>query len=294
MKKRNITVGDVVIYIVMIIIGIITIYPFLNVLAISFNDAMDSLRGGIYLWPRKFTLRNYEEVFKHKDLVIALRNSVIRTVVGASLGVIGTSMIGYVLSRKDFLANKLFSIMFAITMYVDGGMIPDYLLIKRLGLMNKFWVYIIPGLIGVFYIYIIRSYIDGLPYSLQESAQIDGANDWVIFSKIIFPLCKPVIATVALYYAVGQWNSWIDTFLYAGGKRSLTTLQYELMKILNASTNTTAISNKIKAGMQQKSMVSPESIRMAITIVATTPILIVYPFLQKYFVQGMTLGAVKN
>lgn len=294
MKRRKVEIGDILIYLLMILIGIITIYPFLNVLAISLNDSMDTLKGGVYLWPRKFTLENYRQVLKHKELLQAFKNSVTRTVVGSLVGVISTTMIAYVLTRKDFIANKLFSTLFALTLYIDAGMIPNYILIKKLGLINKFSVYIIPNLIGVFYIYIVKAFIEGLPFSLQESAQIDGANDFTIFTRIVFPLCKPVIATITLYYAVSQWNSWLDTYLYAASNQALTTLQYELMKILNASTNVTAQVIQAKAGANNAPVTSPQSIRMAITIVSTVPILIVYPFLQKYFVQGMTLGAVKD
>ena len=203
-------------------------------------------------------------------------------------------MVAYVISRKDFFLHRIVSKMFAVTLYVSGGMIPSYLLFRKLGLINTFWVYIIPGIIGVYYIYIVRSFIDGLPDALQESAQIDGANDWTIFWRIIFPLCKPVIATIALYYAVGQWNSWFDTYMFASRAKHLTTLQYELMKILTAASAATTNAVQLNKTMRPGATVSPESMRMAITIVATLPILVVYPFLQKYFVQGMTLGAVKD
>lgn len=294
MKKLEIERGDVFIYLLMLFVAIITIYPFLNVLVISLNEAMDTIKGGVYIWPRKFTFQNYYEVLKHKELVQAFKISILRTVIGSVAGVISTTMIAYVLTRKDFIANKFFSILFALTLYIDAGMIPNYMLIKQLGLLNNFQVYILPNLIGVFYIYIVKAFIDGLPFSLQESAQIDGANDLIIFARIIFPLCKPVIATITLFYAVGQWNSWFDTYLYAGSNQALTTMQYELMKILNSSTNVTAQVIQAKAGVNAANTTSPESIRMAITIVSTVPILIVYPFVQKYFVQGMTLGAVKD
>ncbi|GKX31795.1 sugar ABC transporter permease [Vallitalea longa] len=294
-KKLSDRIADVIIVLFMIFVLVITAYPFLNVLAVSLNDASDSVRGGIYIWPRVFTLRNYEEVFKDSILFTAFRNSVFRTIVGSGLGVISTMLVAYVISRKDFFARKFVAGLFAVTLYVSGGMIPEFLLIKNLRLINNFAVYLIPGLIGVYYIYIVRSFIDGIPFAIQEAAKIDGANDLQIFYKVIMPLCKPVMATVALFYAVSHWNSWFDTYLYASGKDSLTTLQYELMKVLNNS-NTAAAGSmiKAKANTLKVKTVTPQSIRMAITIVATLPILIVYPFLQKYFVKGMTLGAVKN
>jgi len=286
---------DGLIMLILLLIVIVTIYPFLNVLAISLNDANDTIKGGIHIFPRVFTLRNYKEVFKDPILITAFINSVIRTVLGAGFGIISTMMVAYVLSRRDFFARKFIANLFAITMYISGGMIPEFLLIKQLGMINSFSVYIVPGILGIYYIYIVRSFIDGLPSALQEAACIDGANDIQIFTRVILPLCKPVMATIGLYYAVSHWNSWFDTYLFNSGESSLTTLQYELMKVLNNS-NTAAAGHmlKMKQNAQNVHAISPQSMRMAITIVATVPILVVYPFVQKYFVKGMTLGAVKD
>lgn len=272
-----------------ILLIFLTVYPFLNVLAISLNDPMDTMRNINFIIPRKFTLSNYIYIFKENNLGSAFVMSVLRTVVGTGVGVICTAMLAYVLSRKDFYFNKLFTILFIITMYVSGGMIPEYLLLTRtLHLSNKFMVYIIPGLIWVYNVILMRSFIEGLPMALQEAAKIDGANDFIIWAKVILPLCTPTIATVALFLAVGQWNAFMDTYLYA---RDLPTLQYVLYEIMEQAT--IKIDPHAQAN-QLQSAVSPMSVRMAITIVATVPILIVYPFLQKYFVGGMTLGAVKD
>ena len=275
----------------MIFIGIIvvTLYSFLNVLAISLNDPMDTMKDINFIIPRKFTLSNYRYVLEKNNLVKPFMISITRTVVGTLFGVISTSMVAYVLSRKDFYFNKLFTLLFVITMYVSGGLIPEYLLLTRtLHMGNSFWVYIIPGLIWTYNIILIRSYIEGLPTALQEAARIDGANDFMIWLKVVLPLCKPVLATVALFIAVGQWNSFMDTYLYA---RDLPTLQYMLYEIMQQATITV---DPHAAAMQAQSTVSPLSVRMAVTIIATIPILIVYPFLQKYFVGGMTVGAVKD
>lgn len=296
-KKKSLKdwIIDSAIIVVLLCIVTITIYPFLNVLAISFNDANDTIKGGVHIIPRIFTFRNYEEVFKDPILITAFINSIIRTILGVGVGLLSTMMVAYVISRRDFFARKVVASLFAITMYVSGGMIPEFLLIKELGMLNSFSVYIIPGIIGVYYIYIVRSFIDGIPSALQEAACIDGANDIQIFTRIILPLCKPVMATIGLYYAVSHWNSWFDTYLFNSSNSKLTTLQYELMKVLNNS-NTAASGHmlKMKQHAQLVRAVSPQSIRMAITVVATVPILIVYPFVQKYFVKGMTLGAVKD
>ncbi|TCW62042.1 carbohydrate ABC transporter permease [Treponema sp. J25] len=284
---------DVVLNVFMFFVVVITLYPFLNILAKSLNDPIDTVKGGITIFPRVFTLDNYRVLFEGGSrLPRAFQVSVLRTVIGALLGVLSCAMFAYPLSRDDFVFKKSFSTLLVITMYVSGGLIPGYLLIRSLGLINSFWVYIIPGLINAFNVIVIRSYIDTIPPSLQESARIDGANDITIFFKIILPLCTPVLATIGLFIAVGQWNSWFDTYLYARGNENLTTLQYELMKVLDSAQTSSRVdiySESIK--MARK---NPEAIKMAITMVATLPIVLVYPFLQRYFVTGITLGAIKE
>ncbi len=287
--KSGEKVLDYVLLVIFVGIIFITVYPFLNVLAISLNDPMDTMRNVNFIVPRQFTVSNYVYVFTQNNLGKPFLMSVVRTVVGTGVGVICTAMIAYVLSRKDFYFNKVFTVIFIITMYVSGGMIPEYLLLTRtLRLGNNFMVYILPGLVWVYNIILMRSFIEGLPTALQEAAKIDGANDFVIWAKIILPLCTPTIATVALFVAVGQWNSFMDTYLYA---RELPTLQYVLYEIMEKATIKI---DPHAATEQMKNAVSPLSVRMAITIIATVPILVVYPFLQKYFVGGMTLGAVKD
>ena len=296
----KLTAGDrifeIINYLFLSFIIVVTLYPFLNVLAISLNDSTDTVRGGIYIWPREFTMSNYMEIFKYDNLVTGFTNSVLRTVIGTVLGLFIQAMVAFTLSRADFQGRKFVSTAIVLTMYFSGGLIPGYMLIRDLGLINSFWVYILPGLVSAFNIIIIRSFMDSLPISLQESAKMDGANDFVIFYRVILPLCKPVLATIALFIAVGQWNSWFDTYLYNSMNENLTTLQYELMKILE----TTSIGGSQDANMmrpnseEQVARVSPQSIKMAITMVTILPIMMVYPFLQRYFIQGMTLGAVKQ
>lgn len=286
-------VFNVFLYVFMIFMAAITLYPFLNVLAISFNDSVDSVRGGIHLWPRQFTLNNYREVFTYPTLVQGFYISSLRTIIGTALGVLSSAMVAYVISCEEFIARKFVSGLFILTLYFSGGLIPEFMLVRKLGLMNNFWVYILPGLIGGWNVFVLRAYIDTLPVNLKESAKLDGANDLTIFFRIILPLCKPVLATVALFIAVGQWNSWFDTFLYASSNPDLTTLQYEMMRIMqNTAMSSTASMYGLTAANAPR--ISPESIRMTITVVATLPIVAVYPFLQKYFVKGLTLGAIKG
>nr|WP_296462708.1 carbohydrate ABC transporter permease [uncultured Acetatifactor sp.] len=288
MKNLHKTWFDYFLVVVFLFLLVITLYPFLNVLAISLNDATDTIKNVSFIFPRKFTLTNYKYVFEEGGILQPLLMSIAKTVIGTAAGVICTAMLAYTLSRRDFVFHKTFTLLFVITMYVGGGMIPEYLLIMRtLKLGNNFLVYIIPGLIWVYNMILVRSFIDGLPPALQEAAQLDGANDFQIWYKVVMPLCTPVIATIALYYAVGQWNSFMDTYLYA---KELPTLQYKLYEIMSQATmqlDTHTTTNATQA-------VTPMAIRMAVTVVATVPIIVVYPFVQKYFVGGMTLGAVKN
>lgn len=280
----------------MILVIVVMLYPFLNTLAISFNDAQDALRGGITIWPRKFSMYSYETVFKNQLLLRAFINSVLRTLIATGLGVFVASLIGFVLSRPEFIARKFVTKYFIITMYVNAGLIPTYFLIKDLSLLNNFWVYIFPTLINVFNVIIVKSYMQGLPNSLIEAAKVDGAGYLRIYAQIVLPMCKPVLATVALWCAVFAWNSWFDTFIYNSGAEHLTTLQYEMMKLLSSAMNNSGskdLSSVFSEG-QSVNTVTPATMRAAVTIVSSVPILFVYPFLQKYFVKGVTLGAVKG
>ncbi|MDE6221770.1 MAG: carbohydrate ABC transporter permease [Lachnospiraceae bacterium] len=275
----------------MIAFVVITLYPVLNTLAISFNDGTDALRGGIYLLPRKWTLKNYITVLQKQNLITGAYITVARTVVGTLLALAANAILAFIVSRKDFLFKRELSLFWVITMYVNGGMIPTFLLYRGLHLTNSFWVYVIPGMFSAFNMLVIRTYMAGIPDSLEESAQLDGAGYMTIFVKIISPLCKPVYATVALFVAVGQWNSWFDAMLYNRMSSHLTTLQYELMKLLSSVTNqgTSAEAMKNAAGT-----VTPTSVRAAATILTMLPIICLYPFLQRYFVTGLTIGGVKE
>ena len=275
----------------MILFVIMTLYPVLNTLAISFNDGTDALRGGIYLWPRKWTLKNYTTVLQKNNLITGTIVSVARTVIGTVLALFSNAILAFIVSRKRFLFRKQLSLFWVITMYVNGGMIPVFLLYKSLGLTNSFWVYVIPGMLNAFNMLVIRTYMNGIPDSLEESAQLDGAGYTTIFLKIISPLCKPVYATVALFVAVGQWNSWFDAMLYNRMSDNLTTLQYELMKLLSSVTNQ---SGSVETMKNAVGTVTPASVRAAATIVTMLPIICLYPFLQKYFVKGVMIGAVKE
>ena len=293
-------VFDIIIYLVLLFVVIVTVYPFWNTVAISFNDGLDSLTGGIKLLPRKFTLHNYANLFTTDRIFHAGIISVTRTILQTVLSVFCTTMLAYALSRKEFVLRKSLTTVLVISMYVNAGLIPGYMLIKNLHLLGKYSVYIIPALVDVFNFILVRTYINGLPDSFVESARIDGANEFRIFIQIIWPLIVPSVAMVSLFTAVGAWNSWFDTYLYCSNKPRLHSLQYVLMSILQASQNQSANANDANSmavaasSGASRASVTPISTRSAITVVATLPILVVYPFVQKYFVVGMTIGGVKE
>ena len=273
----------------------ITLYPVINTVAISFNDGIDAVRGGIGLWPRVFSVEAYRSLLTDEQIYNAFFISVARTVITTILNVVLTSMLAFALSRKEYLLRPFITILMVLTMYVNAGLIPNYLLIsKTLKLGKTFWVYIIPTMFSCFNMIVIRTYIIGLPEALAESARIDGANDFRIFWQIIFPLCMPVLATVALFVAVGSWNQWFDTQLYNGSKKGLYTLQYLLKMKLATSMQSMNAANTTADALVQSSKSTPITIRCAITVVSALPILVVYPFLQRYFVTGMVLGGVKG
>ena len=284
----------------LLLIAFITLYPFWNTIAVSFNDAMDTLQGGINFFPRKFSSFSYEVIFQTGAVPRAFFVSVARTAINLVTGVFFTAMIAYVLSRNEFALRKFFTMILVLSMYVNAGLIPTFFLIRRLGMVNSFWVYIIPGIVNAFNFIVVRTYMRTIPESVIESARLDGCGDFNIFARIILPLCLPVMATVGLFVAVGSWNSWFDTMIYNSGNVNLHTLQYKLMEYLQSSQNqgrsagdagAMALAAQAGAG---SGMVTPMSIRAAITVVAAAPILIVYPFMQRYFVVGLSVGGVKE
>ena len=303
-KKKYRSVGDTIfnsiIFLVLASLIIVTVYPFWNTIAISFNDGLDSVKGGIHLFPRKFTWQNYKALFIDDRLLKAFIISVTRTVLQTGISVFCTCMLAYSLSRKEFVAKKAFTIVLVISMYVSAGLIPSYMLIKKLGMLRSYAVYIIPNIVDVFNFILVRTYINGLPDSFVESARIDGAGEFKIIMNIIMPLIVPRVAMISLFVAVGAWNSWFDTYLYCSGEPNLHSLQYKLMEFLQSSQNQSASAADANAmavaaaSGSSSAMVTPISIRSSITMIATLPILVVYPFLQKYFIVGMTVGGVKE
>lgn len=277
----------------MILFAFLCLYPFIYVLALSLNDGLDAQKGGIYFFPRRFSLENYVTIFKNPDIVNAYAITLFRVIVGTSLSVLLVAACAYAMSRHTLPFRRIFNWMILIPMYFSGGMIPYYLIVSSLGFRDSIWVYVIPSLYGSFNIILMRTFMKQLPESLNESARLDGAGDFTIFIKIIIPLSMPVFATVALFTAVYHWNDWFTATIFATSKKTwpASTL---LLNILKASEISSFISTKFFVTGGRKRIVTPEALKMAMLIVTTLPIVIAYPFLQKYFVKGVMIGSLKE
>lgn len=292
--KRTIagTIFDILNGIFLAIFVFLVIYPFINLLALSFNDGMDAVKGGIYFWPRKFSLASYKFILNHPTLIRATTVSIMRVVVGTFTGVLGSALLGYIVSCRHFVGRKFMRILFIITMYFSGGLIPYYLLILKLGLSNTFHVYWIPSIFSAYYMLLISSYLQNIPESLIESARIDGANELRIFLQIVIPLAKPVLACIAVYVGVAQWNSWFDVSLFSkDGKWD--NLQIILRRLLVQAQALQTIMEQQRL-YEEMRRIAPQTVRAAVTMVVTIPIIFIYPYFQKYFISGITIGAVKG
>lgn len=281
-------------YKIMFLLSFLCLYPFVYVAALSFNDGIDAQRGGIYFWPRIFSFENYKAIFVNNDILNAYTVTIFRVITGTILSVLLCSAAAYAMSRGNLLFKRFFNWMVLLPMYFGGGLIPYYIVIKKVGLLNNIWVYIIPAIYGSFNIILIRTFMKQLPESLYESAKLDGAGDFIIFAKIIFPLSGPVLATVALFVAVGHWNDWFTGTVFVHSKK-LWPVSTLLLNILTSSDMASFMNLKFfMSPLTRKKVVTPEALKMAMLIITTVPILVVYPFLQKYFVKGVMIGSLKE
>ncbi|MDO5422695.1 MAG: carbohydrate ABC transporter permease [Eubacteriales bacterium] len=287
-RSREDVILDIIIYVFCILIFIATVYPFWYVFIVSLNEGVDTALGGMYFWPRAFTLDNFKKFLTDITWLKALGVSVARTVIGTAIGVIFTMIVAYGLSFKDLLNRKLYMTMIIITMYFSGGIIPYYVLLRSLNLINTFYVYIIPGALNTFFLTVGLSFFMGIPSSLRESAKIDGASELKVFTHIILPISKPFVATLVLFIGVGHWNNWFDSTFYVRDK-NLMTLSFRMMEVIN---KTKVSATAAAAGIS--STTTSLSVQAAAMIIAVVPIILVYPFLQKYFVTGMFAGSVKE
>lgn len=291
MVKERRTVADGIVTCVFIGICLVTLYPFLYAFSFSVSDAFLVAKNSVVLWPRGFTLQNYYIVFSDNRILHALFISVAKTVTGTLLFLVVTGFCAYALSKRRLKARRWIFIFFVIPMYVNGGLLPYYVLIHDLGLFNRFLVYLLPTCFAAFFMFLIKVYLETISENIEESAMLDGAGDVRIALQMYMPLCKPVLAAVALFVGVNQWNSWFDALLYVT-REPLQPLQLVLQIILRESQieNTLQI---FELSQSQTTRVNAESYKMAVVIVTALPVIFLYPFVQKYFVKGMMIGAVK-
>lgn len=285
---------QVVIYITLIALCLIIILPCLNVLALSFNEGKDAAKGGIYFWPRKISLANYKEVFSDGSIINAYVITIARTVIGTFLSLFVTSLAAFSLKEKGLPGNKILTILITFTMLFSGGQIPTYIQYKNLDLLNSFWVLVVPSLVSVTYLLMMRTFFEGIPESLSESAKLDGCGFFRLYIKIMLPLSKPVIAVIGLYTAVNHWNDWFSGAFYMTSDE-LWPVQTVLQQMLSrAMAQQQEITSAAQAIAKASNTVTSDSLKMAAVIVTIVPILCVYPFIQKYFAQGAMIGAVKG
>lgn len=285
---------QVIIYLILIAICMVILLPCLNVLALSFNDGKDAARGGVYFLPRVFTLENYREVFKDGKIMKGYMYTIARVVIGTSLSLMVTTLAAYALKEKKLPGGKVITMLITFTMLFGGGMIPTYIQYKNLHLLDSFWVYVIPGMVSVTYLLMVRTFFEGIPDSLEESAKLDGCGYFGIYTKIMLPLSKPVIAVVGLYTAVNHWNDWFAGAFYMTSSEKWpvqTVMQQMLARAMQSQKEITSVAQAIA---QNANSVTSDSLKMAAVVITTVPILCVYPFVQKYFAQGAMIGAVKG
>ena len=284
-------IGDTIIVIVMVVICFVTLYPVFYTVILSFNDSSDTMMGGIYLWPRKPTLQSYRMVFLDKAIVQSFNVTIWRTLIGTVCSVFFTSMVAYAFSKKYILGSKFYLTAGTITMFFGGGLIPYFILLRSLGLYDTFLVFIIPGLFNFFNCIIFMTFFREMPASLEESARLDGANDFLIFVRIILPLSMPIIATIALFNGVGHWNDYFSGVMFINDP-DLQPIQTFLYRVIAGSSQTKSIVG-MPAGATAQA-VSSQSVKLATMTVTTAPIICIYPFLQRYFVKGVMIGAIKG
>ena len=281
---------DIVVYVIMILMSIIFLYPVVYAISNSFSGADAVLRREVWLWPVDFTLQSYKLVMEHQYVLPAYWNTILYTVLGTAYSLVLTVLGAYPLSRRYLPFRNLFMLVIAFTMMFSGGLIPTYLLVRDLGLVNKIWALVLPCAVTPFNLILLRTSMQEIPAAIEESAKIDGANDWIILLRIILPMCMASLMTIALLYFVSKWNDWFNALIYLND-RSMYPVQLILREIL--------ISNDDKMLNQAmlrdaKSSVSSLGFKCAIMVIAIAPLIMLYPFVQRFFVKGILVGAVKG
>lgn len=294
--KPSDMVFNVLNYLVFGIFTLVCIFPFYYLFINTISDNELVVRGQINFIPRGIHFGNYVSLLNVGDLSTAFIVSVSRTILGTALMVVASALIGYLVTKKEMWGRSFWYRFMVVTMYFNAGIIPVFLNMQMLGLTNSFWAYIIPGIVAPYNIILVKTYIESIPAELEESAFMDGATHFTVFRKIIWPLSKPILATIAIFGAVGHWNSFTDSMIYMQSAPELYTLQHRLYIYLNQASNLKSLmqSGGSVSEAALKSVLSGKTIKYTISMVTVIPILLVYPFLQRYFEEGIMLGAVKG
>lgn len=302
-KLRHYKVSDLAIdflvYFTMIVLLVSVIYPFINATAISFNDADDTARGGVTFFPRVPTVKNYELIFKNDAIINAYMVTIARTVIGTVAGLFFTGIFSFALAHRNLMGRKFYTIFCLIPMYFSGGLIPIYFVVRWLGLVNSFWVYIIPNLMNLWNMILMRTYFQSIPPALEESARMDGASWMKVFMRIIVPISTPIVATIALYIGVFHWNSWFDAAIYIT-RQEKKPMQSILLSVISEAkfaerlAETSAGASADMTALNKMQKVNVRSISMATMLITILPIITMYPFLQRYFIKGVMIGSLKG
>lgn len=292
LESRGDRVFNALVYIIHGLVAVIVLYPLIFVLSASFSDPQTVLRGEMLLWPNGFNLNSYSKIFQNQDILSGYSNTLLYTTIGTLINLVMTVLGAYPLSRKDFVGKNAVMALLVFTMFFGGGLIPTYLLIKDLGMLNTFWVMVIPNAVSIWNIIIMRTFFQqSIPYELQEAATIDGCSNIQILTRIILPLSMPIIAVMILFYAVGHWNAFFNALLYLSDKEKFP-LQLILREILIQGQTNDMVKMSTESAIKQQREV--EGIKYAVLVVANIPVLVLYPFLQRYFVKGVMIGAIKG
>ncbi len=274
------------------LLSLVMLYPFWYEVAASFSSSRAITSGEVMLWPVEFNIEAYKRLFDDGQLIISMKNTIWVTLLGTLLNIVLTILAAYPLSKKRLIGRSSLLMFITFTMLFVSGLIPNFILVKYLGLMNSYWSLWLPALISTYNMFVMKTFMEGLPEEIEESAAIDGAGDWRILMQIIMPLCKPIVVALSLFYAVGWWNNYFQVMLYIGksNKQTLMLKLYQMIRqvdqhLLNPAGGSEGVTQVI---------LTPEAIKAAAIVIAITPILCVYPFLQKHFVKGVLIGSVKG
>jgi len=290
-KPSDERIFDFIVYAIAAVIMIIVLYPLIFIVSASFSDPAKVLNGEVWLLPKGVTLEAYESILHNDKIWTGYRNTIIYTLVGTVINIIMTILAAYPLSRPDLPGRNVIMVLITLTMFLGGGLIPTYLLVKDLGMVNTMWALIIPGAIATYNLIVMRTYFQSsIPWELQEAAHMDGCSNWRLLFSIILPLSKPILAVMVLFYAVGHWNSFFPALIYLRDE-ALHPLQLVLREILMISASSAIEGGSV--GLEKQILLS-ESIKFAVIIVSTLPVLIMYPFVQRHFVKGVMIGSIKG